>query len=137
MLNHLKENWRQLKRGEAGHRFIERYQRRKASAKGGGFNFRRLANIGLGLLITAAGVFFLPAPGPGTVVLLVGLALLGSEVKFIARFLDWAEVRLRKLARWSRATWKRLPAAVKALAIAIVVALLAGAGYTVSWWLSK
>jgi hypothetical protein len=42
-------------------------------------------------------------PGPGIPILLVGLALIAQESAVMARFLDRAEIRLR---RW----WKRVRA---------------------------
>ncbi len=54
----------------------------------------------------AAGLFFLPAPGPGFLILFAGAALLAEESLTAARALDWTEVRLRRLAKWGRRAWR-------------------------------
>ena len=68
---------------------------------------RRVLWIGAGLLTMAAGVVFLAIPGPGTVVLLLGVVLIARESMFVARLLDRAELLLRpgflRVRRW----WQR------------------------------
>jgi len=49
-----------------------------------------------GALLIAAGLFMLVAPGPGILVLVIGCALVAGESQPIARFLDAAEVRIRR-----------------------------------------
>jgi hypothetical protein len=56
---------------------------------------RALSILG-GAVLIAAGLFMLIAPGPGILVLLVGCALVAEESHYMARFLDWAEVRIRR-----------------------------------------
>jgi hypothetical protein len=53
------------------------------------------------VLLSLVGVFFLAVPGPGIPILAVGLALIAQESAALARWLDRAELRLR---RW----WKKL-----------------------------
>jgi hypothetical protein len=59
------------------------------------------------LLILAAGIFFLPAPGPGTVIVVIGGALVAQESFWAAWALDWAELRLRALYQRGIRAWKR------------------------------
>jgi hypothetical protein len=40
---------------------------------------------------------------------LLGLVILASELRIVARFLDWAEVKLRRPARRAKAAWESLP----------------------------
>ena len=49
-----------------------------------------------GAALIAAGLFMLVAPGPGILVLVAGCALVAEESHYMARFLDWAEVRIRR-----------------------------------------
>lgn len=126
MLQRLKTNWRELKDHEPGKRFQERYHRGHHTGKGG---LRKLLFIGSGILVLAAGVFFLPAPGPGFLILLVGAGLLAEGSLVAARVLDWTEIRLRRLAAWGLRVWRgaSLPVRIALVFAAILFAL--GAGY--------
>jgi hypothetical protein len=52
--------------------------------------------------------------------------LLAGEYLPLARFFDWLDVRLRRLKRWIKGRWNRLPASVKSL---VVLAFVAALGY--------
>jgi len=126
MLRKLKESWHHLKRGAPGERFQEHYRRRQEA---GGSRWRKPLFIGGGVLVMAAGLFFLPAPGPGFLILFLGGGLLAQESLRAARALDWAEVRLRKIAGWGLGVWKRSPLPVKVLLVIVGLGLAAGAAY--------
>ena len=81
-----------------GRRFQERYRRKHAEK---GSAWKRYGFVCAGILLTVLGVFFLAVPGPGIPILAVGLALIAQESAAMARWLDRAELRLR---RW----WKKL-----------------------------
>ena len=49
-----------------------------------------------GTLLFALGLVMLVAPGPGILVVMVGGALLAEESLFMARALDWSEVKIRR-----------------------------------------
>jgi len=72
----------------------------------------------------AGGVVAVPGPGPGWLIILLGLAMVAGESLVLARLLDRGEVRLRSLAGRVAGSWTTLPALVK---VSIVVAILAGA----------
>jgi hypothetical protein len=55
-------------------------------------------------VLIAAGLFMLVAPGPGIVVLIVGCALVAEESQYMARFLDCAEVGIRRAISTLRKT---------------------------------
>ena len=93
-------SWGRFVQGEPGHRFHERYQRKQREK---GSAWKRCALVCCGAVLTLVGLFFMAVPGPGIPILLVGLALIAQESAVTARFLDRAELRLR---RW----WKRLRA---------------------------
>ncbi|OCG73568.1 PGPGW domain-containing protein [Microbacterium sediminis] len=57
----------------------------------------------LGGIITALGVILLPLPGPGALVLIVGLAVLGSEFAWAQRASAWVRRQVARIAAW----WKR------------------------------
>jgi putative transmembrane protein PGPGW len=98
MFHKLKQSWRSLQQGEPGGRFEERWRRKKP----GGLA-RKILVLGSGGIVFAAGVFFLPAPGPGTLLLVLGAALMAEESRWIARTLDRAELLLRGALRRFRA----------------------------------
>ncbi len=54
----------------------------------------RLARIIAGSLICLAGLFLLVLPGPGLVVLAIGLAILAQDVPFARRLLDRVRARI-------------------------------------------
>jgi hypothetical protein len=54
----------------------------------------RIARIAAGSLVTLAGVVMLVLPGPGLVVIALGLALLAQDVPFARRLLDKVRARI-------------------------------------------
>jgi hypothetical protein len=81
-----------------GRRFQERYQRKRLE-KGG--MWKRCAFVCAGVVLTLVGIFFLAVPGPGIPILVIGLGLIAQESALMARFLDRAEVGIRRrLKRW-------------------------------------
>lgn len=92
MRNRLGKSWRELKRGEPGRRFQNRYERRGRS--GGGL--RKWLLIAGGLLLVLAGIVFLPLPGPGMLIIAAGALLMAEESLSAARALDWLERKARR-----------------------------------------
>jgi uncharacterized protein (TIGR02611 family) len=128
MLDRLKEDWRHLKHGTSGQRFKDRYylsQRRNR----GRFTFWRVFNIGVGSGITVGGLLMVIAPGPGWLAIFLGLGMLGGELLPVARFLDWVEVRLRKLVRWIREAWNNTPVVGKGLILLAILTVVAASAY--------
>jgi hypothetical protein len=130
-LQHLKSDWRELERDSPGKRFQHRYERKHEGGRGGG---SRLLTLSAGVLVFAAGLFFLPAPGPGFLIVLLGAALLAQESLGAARLLDRAEILLQDLYAWAVRVWKgaSLPGRIALAAVAaLIVAGLAWAAYFV------
>lgn len=109
---------------KSGFRFRDRYRRRKRSSQSG-FDFRKALYIVGGLVIAITSLLLAPLPGPGWGTFFVGLMILAGELVIVARFLDRAEMILRRPARRARAVWASVPAAVRIL-IGIIV-LVCGA----------
>jgi hypothetical protein len=129
-LQHLKSDWRELERDSPGKRFQHRYERKHEGSRGG----PRLLTLSAGVLVLAAGLFFLPAPGPGLIIVLLGAALLAQESLGVARLLDRAEILVRDIYAAAVRLWKRasVPARIAmAVGAALVVACLAWAAYFV------
>ena len=97
MFKRISESWRELKRGRPGTRFREQYERqhqRQDSRTG------RVVRIIAGIILVPVGLFFLPAPGPGMVVLALGAIMIAREFLFAAKALDRLELRVRQALTW-------------------------------------
>lgn len=105
MLKKLKRSWSSLKRGRPGSRFEEQYDRQR---KAGSSAVGRVLRITAGLITLPLGLFLLPAPGPGFIVVAIGAVLIAREFRFAAQLLDRLEVRGRKLFAWARRTGRRV-----------------------------
>jgi hypothetical protein len=84
---------RGLAQSAPGRRFQERYRRKSQSERG---RLARCAAACAGVVLTIVGLFFCAVPGPGIPILAVGLALIAQESASAARFLDRAELRIRR-----------------------------------------
>ena len=112
MFEKLKSNWKSLERGKPGSRFQDQYDRqRKAQSSRTG----RVLRILGGAVLLLLGLFFLPAPGPGFIIVALGGALLARELKVAAIVLDWLELRGRALFSWAKRRWQRLVKARRAV----------------------
>lgn len=134
MLEALKKRWRSFKSSAPGKRFQLVYHERQ---KRRDEPWKKWVAAGLGGILCLTGLFLLPAPGPGSLVLIGGLALIAGESLVTARFLDWSEVRLRKLVRWAMKRWRRMSVAAKAAGVTVVVLVTLGlATGAWLWWRS-
>ena len=88
--------------------------------------------IALGILVLAAGIFFLPAPGPGFIVIALGGAILARESLIAAKALDWCELRVRSVLSWAQKVWRDASTPVRAVIVIAAAALAAAAAY-VAW----
>ena len=127
LIGRAKRTWLLFRKSKPGDRFQVRYYRRKQSGPG---HLSRIFNIVAGSTLVIFSAFFGWAPGPGTVTFVIGLALLGGEFLVVARFLDWAEVRLRKLAHPVGVMW-RSSTIGKALIVLVAASLVAAFGYVI------
>jgi len=123
MIERARENWRRFKEAMPGRRFQEHHYRHQQSSSGRSY-LRVFFGIAGGLLVVAGGVVAVPGPGPGWLIILLGLAMVAGESLVLARLLDRVEMRLRSLAGRVAGSWTTSPALVK---VSIVVAILAGA----------
>ena len=120
MSGKLKGDWREFREGKPGERFKERYNRRQQAP---GHAAKRILLVILGSVIALGSLFTAPLPGPGFATVFLGLAILAGELLPAARLLDWSEVRLRQLWRFTLGVW-RTNSLGKA-AVVVVAAILA------------
>src|SRR4051794_35286627 len=89
-LAEMKHEWKLFKHDEPGQRFTHHRERMLQRSK-------MLNVIGLiaGIALIAAGVLFCFLPGPGSVLIVFGLALVGARWARMANLMDRVEPKLR------------------------------------------
>ena len=122
----IREGLQRLREGEPGSRFQDHYEQRQQD---GGGRLRRWLFLGGGTLVILAGLFFLPAPGPGFLILFLGGGLVAQESRVAARALDWTEVRLRAIASAALRIWQRSSMPVRAVIVVVAAAIAGGFAY--------
>jgi hypothetical protein len=126
MLEKLKQRLIAFAEGEPGSRFQARYRRVHASKRN---PLHKAFFIGLGVFIMAAGVFFLPAPGPGMVIIAIGAAMIAQESLAMARFMDRMELRGRRWFVWLRRKWRAMRSTERVLIVAAAASCVVGVMY--------
>jgi hypothetical protein len=89
----LKQDWRAITHSPPGKRFQSRYEKKQRDGRKRGRTLKLVAAAAL----IAVGIVLLVIPGPGSVLILVGAALLAEESSRVARFLDSTEIRIRRI----------------------------------------
>ncbi|HEX2704434.1 MAG TPA: TIGR02611 family protein [Candidatus Lustribacter sp.] len=64
----------------------------------------RGAVFAVGLVVVVVGLIAVPAPGPGWLIVLGGVAVWASEFEFAQRLLDWGGARLHVWTTWMAAS---------------------------------
>ena len=126
MVGRAKRSWQNFKKSKPGDRFQVRYYYRKQRGPG---RLSRIFNIFVGSVLVIMSTLFGWAPGLGLGTLLIGLALIAGELFPVAQFLDWSEVRLRKLARLAGKVWAGATPVGRTLIVALVLVLAAALAY--------
>jgi hypothetical protein len=97
-----KRGWFSFIRDQPGRRFLHHYQR----SQGQRSTLQTVLRVGLGVALTAAGVVLWVLPGPGWLLVMLGMAMFAGESRIVARLLDRAELfvraRARRLLHWWR-----------------------------------
>lgn len=96
-IHSLKQEWRALSHSRPGKRFQTRYEKKQRGGRSRGRTLKLAAAIAL----IAVGIVLLVIPGPGSVLMVVGAAMLAEESARVARALDAGEMRVRRLLRRS------------------------------------
>ena len=90
-----------------------------------GRNGKRIAVTVVGFVVLLAGLVMMVTPGPGIVVILVGLAILATEWAWAERALDRAKERGQDVLRTATASPVRIALSVAATLVGIAAAVLA------------
>lgn len=104
----IRADLRLLKHSRPGRRFQDLHKHRKAQRTKAGA-IARVLRLVLGTLFVVAGPVAGLVPGPGGILIfLLGMALLASELRIVARSLDWCEPRIRRGWSHVRDVWRRV-----------------------------
>ncbi len=130
----VKESSRYFKESKPGHRFQDHYHDHQRSSSGR-YRLQVILCIFGGFLLVVGGVIAVPGPGPGWLIILLGLWMLAGELLFLARIMDRVEVRLGKLIRCVIGIWTTSSALVKGLITLMIPVCVAVLGYgTIIWF---
>lgn len=102
-----REHWRELRRGRPGRRFQARYERARQDQRAGAAERILLAIVAIVCL--AIGAVLSVVPGPALPFFFLAGGLLATESRWVARFMDWSEVKTRLIVAWLKRVWRRLP----------------------------
>jgi uncharacterized membrane protein YbaN (DUF454 family) len=125
VLGALKNRRQELAHEPPGHRFQNRYRKKKQE----GSSRLRMLWLIAGFVLMAAGLVLLVIPGPGSVLLIIGAAFLAEESQVAARILDRLELKLRKLGELALNRWRRTGMVARSLVIASTLATTAMAAW--------
>lgn len=84
----------------------------------------------VGFLIIGLGILLLPLPGPGWLIVFLGLGILATEYEWSRRLLAYARAKVSAWTEWLG----RQSIAVRALAGLLVLAFAAAVISVVLWW---
>lgn len=95
----LSAGWQHIKRGRPGRRFQDHHESMHLARRG---VRRRIQSTLIALLLIAAGVALGFVPGiPGVILVFLGAAFISAQSRAVARALDWVEMRIRRMLRYS------------------------------------
>lgn len=80
----------------------------------------------LGWILVPLGIIMMPAPGPGTLVLVMGIALLSRHYVWAQRILDPLERKAIEAAKFGVATWPRIGVSLLGVLWLVVLGVI--------WW---
>src|SRR5688572_13358785 len=87
----MKRTLREVKHARPGHRFQEYHDRTKRSNSKGS-PLARAVRISLAMVAFTLGAVLVVIPGPAIPFFFLAAALLATESRLVARFMDWSEV---------------------------------------------
>ncbi len=84
-----------------------------------------------GFLVIAVGIVLLPLPGPGWVIIFLGLGLWATEFTWAARLLDHAKRFVSIWTNWIKARPRWLQALIVLVGLAFTAAVVIGVWYVI------
>jgi hypothetical protein len=116
----LVDDWHDLKRGRPGHRFQDRYERARRE-KPPCSVARRAVTLAAALVFLGVAMFLAVFPGPAIPFFFLGGALLATQSRTVARWMDWAEVGIRRMLAGVKRRWRRLPLVGRIAVVAVAM----------------
>jgi hypothetical protein len=110
-LARLKDHWHAFKLLPPGERFQKHYRQHRQS-EAGKSPVRRILYAVVGVVAFAVGVVLMFIPGPAILFFLIAGGLFATQSLWVARALDWTEVRIRAAAKAIRKRLSRHHAAL-------------------------
>lgn len=101
------KHWHQLIAGTPGRRFRDRYYRNQRSEKT--HPLQRIGRWILALVAFAGALVLTVIPGPAIPLFFLAGALIASDWLWMAKTLDWVEVKARAIWKKLARIWHRLP----------------------------
>jgi len=126
-LAEVKDEWKHFKHDHPGERFRNHRERMKDKPRG-----HSIVMLIVGVLLVVGGVVLLFMPGPGSLLIVFGLALIASHSKRLSELLDRAEPAIRRTAKRLVRRWKAMPGTAK-LSLIFALGLLAVAFALGTW----
>jgi uncharacterized protein (TIGR02611 family) len=104
-LDRVRRPWVELLRSEPGRRFQDRNEKHRQRGDRE-WDAPRVLKLSSGFAILVPGIIMIPAPGPGAIIVAMGLALIADEFRPVAVFLDRAELTIRRAYQkvWGQAS---------------------------------
>jgi len=90
---------------------------------------RRFVEPIVAIVLVIAGLILCLIPGPGFPLIMLGAVLLAERSRRVARVLDWTEVKIRRVASWSKKWWRHRSPAAKVAAVFLLAAGCSAAAY--------
>lgn len=128
-MHSLSKKWHGISAGTPGRRFRDRYYHAHQSSKRKRNAFHRVVRLSAAAVLLALGVVFAVIPGPAIPLFFLAGALLASDWLWMAKVLDWIELRARRLFRRLTKVWHHLPAYGRVLLIILGAGLSATLTY--------
>lgn len=128
MFDQLRAHLREFSDAPPGTRFCDRQQRHRGTPR-----VQRALAFGAGGLLLVAGVLMLVFPGPGLLVLVLGLALVSGESRRASQVLDRLDVAGHRASNAVRRRWRRLPRHMRAPIGALLFVLVIAFTATCTW----
>lgn len=106
MWKKLKHALREFAASPAGRRFQDSYRRHHKTARSGGF--RLAVVLVIAAVLVTVGLVGLVVPGPGTLFIAAGAAIVARESRPFSKLLDKLDLKLQPVYRWIGRRWRAL-----------------------------
>ncbi len=107
MLQKLKSEFREIRNGKPGRRFVDHHERSREREGARGSLWRSVGHVAAGVVLLICGLLLSLPPGvPGFLLWIPGLALIAARWRRFASVLDRLEAWARKAWHALRAWWR-------------------------------